>query len=979
MTPKKNSTFVNRSIVTPWGPIGYVTFKRTYARRLNDDDPNSPTEEFPDVVERELDSCDNQLDLHFTDEEKRRYAETRLGLKWSVAGRFMWQMGSKTVDKLGLPSLQNCSFVVVDSPVEPFTWAFDMLMLGSGVGFNIQREYVYAIPKLKGKIKIERRDTNDADFIVPDTREGWVKLLGKVLKAHFYGGKGFTYSTVCVRGKGAPIKGFGGVASGPEELCEGIAEIHKILNSRAKKKLRPIDCLDIMNIIGDVVVSGNVRRSAQIAIGDYDDLEYLKAKRWDLGPIPNWRGMSNNSVVTPKNMKDLPEEFWQTYKQGEPYGLINLELARSCGRVGDTKYKDENVTGFNPCMREDCRLLTPFGIRELCDIKIGDTVWSKEGWTKVVNKWSTGVKSVYEVRTTGGVANLTLNHRVDSPFGKKEVGEAESILTIGGVACRDHFEATDAQTILDGAFFGDGYYKTQEGRDYSYPLLIVGSNDKDYYDSEVSPLIHQVMDEREGDNCTRVITTTILPHEKDRTFNQRIPERFVVGNRTTVASFLRGLYTANGSVVAGGGYSARITLKTSSTEVRDQAQMMLSSLGIRSYFTTNKAKKVAFSNGEYECRESYDVNISSDALLFMEKIGFIQKYKTAKFFEITQGKYKPQDKQLYTKKVEETYLGEFEVFDITVDNPSHTFWCGGLSISNCAEQSLESFESCCLSELYLPRINSYEEFLEVISYAYRVCKHSLRLPCHLKQTEAVVHKNMRMGIGITGVVECSEEQLSWLPKAYEWLREYDKEYSTKHNWPISIKLTTLKPSGTLSLLPGVTPGVHPSPAGPYYIRRVRVSSNSPLLEVLRKHGVHVEPLIEFDGTIDKTTFVAAFPCMVGPEIPVAANAKWKDQLELVKRLQRDWSDNSVSCTVYYQKEDVPEIRDYLEKNMSENFKTVSFLLYQDHGFKQAPYETITKEAYDEMMKTFIPISSIEDSNGDDFKIDECAGGSCPIK
>ncbi|HPC26741.1 MAG TPA: hypothetical protein PK410_04360, partial [Paludibacteraceae bacterium] len=70
-------------------------------------------------------------------------------------------------------------------------------------------------------IKIERKDTNDADFVVPDSREGWVKLLGKVLKAHFYSGEGFTYSTVCVRGKGAPIKGFGGTASGPEELCWG--------------------------------------------------------------------------------------------------------------------------------------------------------------------------------------------------------------------------------------------------------------------------------------------------------------------------------------------------------------------------------------------------------------------------------------------------------------------------------------------------------------------------------------------------------------------------------------------------------------------------------------------------------------------------------------------------------------------------------------------------------------------------------------
>lgn len=293
-------------IKTPWGPIGYITFKRTYSRRLKEDNPNSRTEEFRDVIIREIEASDKQLKVGFTEEEKQEYFKLRSLLKFSVAGRFMWQLGTKTVDRIGLTSLQNCAFVTINSPIEPFTWAFEMLMVGSGVGYNIQKENVYQLPKLKGKLKIERQETNDADFIVPDTREGWVKLLGKVLKAHFYSGEGFTYSTVCVRGKGTPIKGFGGLASGPEELCWGVGEIHKILNSRSNKKLRPIDCLDIMNIIGFVVVSGNVRRSAQLAIGDYDDLDYLKAKRWDLGTIPNWRAMSNNSIVPPKDMKDLP-------------------------------------------------------------------------------------------------------------------------------------------------------------------------------------------------------------------------------------------------------------------------------------------------------------------------------------------------------------------------------------------------------------------------------------------------------------------------------------------------------------------------------------------------------------------------------------------------------------------------------------------------------------------------------------------------
>ena len=635
---------LSKEISTPWGEIGYVVFKRTYARRLKEDDPNSATEEFWQVIKRELEACKKQLGVGFTPEEELQYAKYRLALKFSVAGRFMWQLGTKTVDKLGIPSLQNCAFVTINSPIRPFTWAFEMLMLGSGVGFNIQRENVYQLPKLKNKLKIERKDTNDADFLVPDSREGWVKLLGKVLKAHFYSGEGFTYSTVCVRGKGAPIKGFGGTASGPEELCWGIQEIHKILNSRSNKKLRPIDCLDIMNIIGYIVVSGNVRRSAEIAIGDHDDIDYLKAKRWDIGQVPKWRSMSNNSVYAPKNVDDLPTEFWDTYNQGEPYGLINIELARSCGRTGETKYPDPEVEGFNPC----------------------------------------------------------------------------------------------------------------------------------------------------------------------------------------------------------------------------------------------------------------------------------------------------------------------------------------------AEQSLANFETCCLSEVYLPNIESFDELIDVLKYTYRVNKHSLALHCALSETEDIVHKNMRMGIGMTGILQATPEQRSWLEEAYIELRQYDAYYSNLKGFPRSIKLTTVKPSGTLSLLAGVTPGVHPNPAGPYYYRRVRMSSESPLVDLCRNNGYHVEPAIELDGTNSKTTMVVTFPCKIPEGVPIESSFTYKQQLDMVRRMQKEWSDNAVSCTVYYKKEDIEGIKQYLRDHFSNEMKSVSFLLSQGHGFVQAPYETISKEQYEIDVAKVKPIVSI-DVTEDTFELMDCDSGACPVK
>lgn len=629
---------------TPWGEIGYITYKRTYSRRLKENDPNSPTEEWEQTVDRVIDACDKQLKVGFTKKEEKRLKEIMLGLKGTVAGRFLWQLGTPTVKKLGLASLQNCAFTVVDEPIRPFTWTMDMLMLGSGVGYNIQKEYVYELPKAR-RARITRQDTKDADFIVPDSREGWVELLRKTLEAHFYSGKGFSYSTICVRGKGELIKGFGGLASGPNDLCQGIEDISTILNKRAGKKVRPIDCLDIMNIIGKIVVAGNVRRSAQIAIGDMDDLQFLNAKRWDLGNIPNWRAMSNNSVVC-NDITQLPDQFWQGYLgNGEPYGLINLNLARNTGRIGEDQYKDPEVAGFNPC----------------------------------------------------------------------------------------------------------------------------------------------------------------------------------------------------------------------------------------------------------------------------------------------------------------------------------------------AEQSLAPFETCCLAEVYLPNIESKEELLEVCKYLYRINKHSLALKCHHPETQEIVNRNMRMGIGVTGYLQAPKYKRKWLSEVYDDLRLFDRKYSNKHSFPNSIKLTTVKPSGTLSLLAGVTSGAHPGYSH-FYIRRIRMASNIDLVDVCKKAGYEVEFQRNFDGTEDKGTVVVSFPCKLPKTTTVAKDMSAIDQLEIIKELQNNWSDNAVSVTIYYKKEELEDIKKWLNSNYNENLKTVSFLLHNEHGFQQAPLEEITEEQYNELKKNTKLITSVnnieEESILDSF---ECEGGHCPIK
>jgi len=297
----------------------------------------------------------------------------------------------------------------------------------------------------------------------------------------------------------------------------------------------------------------------------------------------------------------------------------------------------------------------------------------------------------------------------------------------------------------------------------------------------------------------------------------------------------------------------------------------------------------------------------------------------------------------------------------------------------CAEQSLANFETCCLSEIYLSNITSYEEMKEIATIVYRICKHSLSLKCHQKDTEDIVHKNMRMGIGITGYMQSTDEQKSWLGPLYEYLREYDTQYSDKNGFPRSVKITTVKPSGTLSLLAGVTSGCHPA-IYQYFIRRIRIASNNPLIQLCKSKGYTIEYQRNFDGTDDKNTMIVEFPCCYPIGSQLAKDMTVIDQLETVKHLQTEWSDNSVSCTIYYKLHEIDDMKKWLKENYTNNVKTCSFLLHNEHGFQQAPFEEITEDKYNEMLSKVIPITSGVINTDDDLDYStECVGGVCPIR
>jgi ribonucleoside-triphosphate reductase len=624
----------------PWGfsGLGEIVYLRTYSRKKD----NGDLESWPETLQRVINGA-IEVGAKLSQEDAEKLFDHCFNLRASFSGRSLWQLGTPLVKKLNATSLNNCYFTNIEK-IEDFELLFEYLMLGGGVGFSVERAKIHDLPKVQAGVVITQERSNDADIIVPDSRQGWKRLLHAVLKSYFETGKSFSYSTILIREFGAPLNTFGGTASGPGALIEGIKDICTVLENRVGKKLRSIDVLDICNIIGRIVVSGSSRRSAQIAMGDPDDVLFLRAKNWGSGNVPAWRANSNNSIYA-DYYEEIQPELWKGYDgTGEPYGLLNRRLARRFGRAGEVKV-DNSIEGFNPC----------------------------------------------------------------------------------------------------------------------------------------------------------------------------------------------------------------------------------------------------------------------------------------------------------------------------------------------AEIALADGESCNLSTLFLPNIESYEQFVEISTLLYKVQKQITQMSYPYEKTTSIVRKNARLGQSVTGILQCGDEKLEWLSDAYLALVKFDEEFSKDNGLPSSIRLTTVQPSGTLSLLPGVTPGIHPAYAK-YYIRRVRFGSSDPLVEACRKRGYKVQWDMGLDGREDHTRYVVDFPCESPEGSILAKDMTAVQQLEWVKKMQTEWADNAVSVTVYYRKEELPAIQEWLSKNYDKSVKSVSFLLHTDHNFVLPPYEEITEADYRKSAaKIDATIPMVQRSFDGDLDLDNCATGACPIK
>jgi len=651
---KLSENFINKykKKKPPFGfnGLGELVYMRTYSRIKPDGKNERWWETVQRVVEGTYSMQKNHIDNYQlgwnawqAQKSAQEMYERIFNMKFLPPGRGLWAMGTPITEEKGLyAALNNCAFVSTKTLKEdyskPFCFLMDASMLGVGVGFDT---------KGAGKIVIKgvNRDRNEEIYMIPDTREGWVESLRLLLESYFLGTSPIEFDYNQIRALGEPIKGFGGVSSGPEPLKEIHNDIRNVLEDNSGEPISVTTIVDIMNLIGKCVVAGNVRRTAEIVFGDPKSEEYLDLKNYKVNPHRELYGWTSNNSVFAKLGMDYTEAAERIVDNGEP-GFAWLENMRHYSRMkngGDNK--DHRVAGGNPCL----------------------------------------------------------------------------------------------------------------------------------------------------------------------------------------------------------------------------------------------------------------------------------------------------------------------------------------------EQSLESYELCCLVETFPNNHDSLEDYQRTLKYAYLYAKSVTLGRTHWSDTNRVMLRNRRIGCSVSGVAQFItsrglDELRKWLESGYDTIQEWDKMYSDWFAIPRSIKTTSVKPSGTVSLLAGATPGLH-YPESRFYIRRVRLSKQSELIEPLKKANYTIEPAF---GSED-TTMVVEVPVDVGEGIRTASELSIWEQFSLAAFMQRHWADNQVSCTVTFDPEaEADEIAPALNY-FQYHLKGISLLPRHDYGaYKQMPYEAIDEKTYhfeaERLGKLYFGVIKNEEAEIDKF----CNNDNCEI-
>lgn len=678
--------------------------------------------------------------------------------------------------------LYNCAYAPI-ADIRAFAEILWLSMSGVGVGYSVEKQYTNQLPAIVEQIPSARID----DFLIDDSAEGWVVAYAMAVKTWFFGGD-ITFDYSEIRLEGTPLITKGGTASGPGVLIDLMNRTREIILDAQGRKLKPIEVFDIVTTIGNCAVSGGVRRSAQLTMFDVDDNEMMTAKKGEFWKTHPYRANANISAV------------WTNVRtRGEIADQLNTMFTNQTGEPGIVSRLAMNLTkperrrrlehgGLNPCQPAFATVLTPEGIRTIGEVDVGDVIWSGFQWTRIVNKWSTGVKPVNRYVSTAGEFIGTSNHRVFSD----------------GV----RVEAQYAQTM---------------------------------------------------DACPAPYAA-----KKD----------FVSGKVTGVE-----------------------------------------------------------------------------------------------------------------------YLGDFEVFDMTVDADEHSYWTGGLRVSNCAEIALHGAtvdgrmggQLCNLSTVNVKYGMTRSE-IETAAATAAVIGTIQAMATNFKLLRPtwteICEEERLVGVSMIGF---SDNKLIREPKYMEMVK--DLVVNTNRRTAIMLGInpspacTAVKPAGNSSVLYGTSRGINARYA-PYYIRRVRVGTHTPVFKVMDISDFPMTPENGMHEMLEPPVHVASFYEKSPNGAITMRDLSAIDQLNLWRTIKENWTEHNPSVTIEYRPEEESAIIEWTNRNQAI-LNGVAFLPTVDAVYEQPPYEEISEAEYivgseKEPHIKWELLSRYEKTDQTQFDL-ECAGGVCDLR
>lgn len=871
-------------------------------------------------------------------------------------------------------SAYNCSFLAIDS-VRAFDEAMLLLMLGCGVGFSVERQYVTQLPAIPDELY-----STDTTIVVDDSKIGWAKAFKEFL-GMLYIGQIPKWDLSKIREAGTPLKTFGGTAAGKEPLEKLFKFTISLFQNARGRKLQSIECHDLMCVIGEIVVSGGKRRSALISLSNVSDDRMRDAKSGQWWIEHQHRALANNSACyteTP-DMGIFLKEWTSLYtsKSGER-GIFNLEGAKKQVKEKVDRRDFSKIQGLNPCITSDSLITTSHGPVSVKDLigKQFEVVVNEENYPSSPDGfYSTGIKDTYMIQTDRGYEiKATENHKFKIGNEWKQLKDIKNgdTIKLGYTSSTLKWPGLGTYELgwLLGNIKGDGCISNERcylrwwGDDAIHMRELATK-----YINEIN-IPHRKDCGRCNGGSTDIITiTSVGLYEEIQKNNYGIladvgkkltPEILTKTSSEFQRGFLTGWFDADGSIQGNRKKGISVRLNSSTLEELKIAQSMLVSFGIMSKLYKNRRNKeyrlMPDGNGgqkKYLCQANHELIISKDNMIrFYQNIGFNEPKKLERLKTSLVGYNSNQYYDNFCDTVVNIIsVGKEEVFDCQIPD-INCFVANGILTHNCGEILLRSQSFCNLSEVIIRHTDQEDDILRKARLAAILGTFQSTLTNFKylrKDWKRNCEEERLLGVSMTGIFDNvfmstpTEQLKSFLIEVKNEIIKTNIRFAKKLGIEPSTSCTTTKPSGTVSQMCDTASGIHPR-YSKYYIRAIRMDLKDPMCQLMKDNNLPYE----IDCT-NSSTVVFYFPIKSPDCLKYRSDLTAIEHLELYLIYKQHYTEHSVSITVSVKEHEWLEVGAWVYKHF-DDISGVSFLPHSDHIYQQAPYQECTEEEYQKLLE-----------------------------